>query len=692
MCEDTGADASYLRGHSNTSDWGDEDSAFPTVSCEDESEEDRCELQNGPPIERVLSQAPTERSRTRMRLRYFLLGLPCQFFMIIITLIDVACVIWFALLREYEEPDADMVLAFHRASDAATFLYTAELLLCAYAVGPLQLLRHLWHVADLLVVFTCVGLLVARESQGYDEGGAGAVPIIKVAKTAASARSAKNFLGCLELLKFVGVVSHKARWLPRVCRSVVSQNKFRYVNEVENFDLDLTYIDHDLIAMAVPVTGCLARLVRNPISDVARFFSRKHEGRVRIYNLCPEMPYPDQAFCNAVLGGVKRFYVQDHCPPTMDQLVDFLTDARQWRDSRKNALVAVHCKAGKGRTGCLCASWLLYCRVQRNADEALHMFARRRTDERVNGRLCGVETRSQIRYVHQLWHHLRRTDSFHDSPLPPPRCRAPPLTLHSLSLHGALLKQPHQLGRLRVLVQCSGAVFRGTRPCSVEAPSDVGTETVATSASSASRKDVMRIVYESPGINATAVTLPLEDIVVSGDVRISLFQERGAKFSASTAMMTVPNAQRAKGIICFFVFHTDFMNMRQAVLKPSVKNSLNDSGFQLEHRPSICSSPREPSQREDECGGPREFRVRVEDLDKAFKSVKKKNGKHTPGSSIVLSYTVVADAAADGDACKPAAALATAAATVGAALEATSEVTEAALDEDSYEKVTDVSI
>lgn len=54
-----------------------------------------------------------------------------------------------------------------------------------------------------------------------------------------------------------------------------------------------------IIAMGVPATGFIA-LYRNPINEVVRFFNLRHEGAYRIYNCCPEHPYPHEKFDNNV--------------------------------------------------------------------------------------------------------------------------------------------------------------------------------------------------------------------------------------------------------------------------------------------------------------------------------------------------------------------------------------------------------
>merc|ERR1712185_787633 len=106
----------------------------------------------------------------------------------------------------------------------------------------------------------------------------------------------------------------------------------------------------------------------------------------------------------------------------MDKFVAFVAQARMFLARSKANVIAIHCKGGKGRTGSMCCAWLLYARVATSPREALEQFANARTDKRIAGKLCGVETPSQVRYVYQLHNHLRRVRAWSTTPEPPPKC------------------------------------------------------------------------------------------------------------------------------------------------------------------------------------------------------------------------------------------------------------------------------
>lgn len=77
--------------------------------------------------------------------------------------------------------------------------------------------------------------------------------------------------------------------------------------------------------MGVPTTGFVS-MYRNPLWQVQRFFNKRHPGAYRIFNVCPELPYDHAKFDNNVVA----FDVQDHTPPTMDILMEFLINAKDF--------------------------------------------------------------------------------------------------------------------------------------------------------------------------------------------------------------------------------------------------------------------------------------------------------------------------------------------------------------------------
>lgn len=65
-------------------------------------------------------------------------------------------------------------------------------------------------------------------------------------------------------------------------RKLVSGKKVRFVED--GYNLDLTYITLNVIAMGFPSAG-VESAARNKINDVRRFFKERHHMQYRIYNL-----------------------------------------------------------------------------------------------------------------------------------------------------------------------------------------------------------------------------------------------------------------------------------------------------------------------------------------------------------------------------------------------------------------------
>eukprot|EP00051_Salpingoeca_urceolata_P013845 m.175187 g.175187 ORF g.175187 m.175187 type:complete len:594 (-) comp17915_c0_seq3:323-2104(-) len=170
-------------------------------------------------------------------------------------------------------------------------------------------------------------------------------------------------------------------------RHAVSKKKVRLMED--GFDLDMTYITNKIIAMGYPSMGTES-MYRNKYEDVYKFLETKHRGRYRVYNLCSERAYPANKFHNRVAV----FPFDDHCAPQLDTLVDIIKDVDRWLEKHDDNVVAIHCKAGKGRTGLVISCLLLHAGLATTAKEATDLFGEIRT---ADGQ--GVTIPSQHRYV-----------------------------------------------------------------------------------------------------------------------------------------------------------------------------------------------------------------------------------------------------------------------------------------------------
>eukprot|EP00792_Barthelona_sp_PAP020_P008764 TRINITY_DN3247_c1_g2_i1.p1 TRINITY_DN3247_c1_g2~~TRINITY_DN3247_c1_g2_i1.p1 ORF type:complete len:544 (+),score=112.87 TRINITY_DN3247_c1_g2_i1:68-1699(+) len=173
-----------------------------------------------------------------------------------------------------------------------------------------------------------------------------------------------------------------------VVRRIVSKQKRRF--QTDNFDLDLTYITPRVIAMGFPSHNSEA-MYRNPYDEVKNFFDTYHNNHYLIVNLCiePNRQYDSQLFD----GNVMNFQFYDHNPPSFKMIIDCCRSLQQFLEQDNENIVAVHCKAGKGRTGTIIVCLLLFTQVCRNAKEALNFYALQRTYD-----YKGVTIPSQRRY------------------------------------------------------------------------------------------------------------------------------------------------------------------------------------------------------------------------------------------------------------------------------------------------------
>ena len=181
-------------------------------------------------------------------------------------------------------------------------------------------------------------------------------------------------------------------------RALVSRKKIRY-NE-GGFDLDLTYITPRIIALGAPSEGSDA-LFRNPLAEVQRFLESRHAGKYWLFDLRAEAGVHYDA---AKFGGrVSRHGFFDHNPAPLATIAAAVADMHRWLSADPANVAAVHCKAGKGRTGLIVSAYLVFAGLAPSATAALRAFGDARTS---NGK--GVTIPSQMRYVHYYEASLHR--------------------------------------------------------------------------------------------------------------------------------------------------------------------------------------------------------------------------------------------------------------------------------------------
>ena len=178
----------------------------------------------------------------------------------------------------------------------------------------------------------------------------------------------------------------KANFIKRL----VSKKKRRYQDE--DFDLDMSYITEKVIAMGFPSTG-IQKLYRNSITDILKFFNLRHNNQVKIYNLCLEK---DRIYNKELFNDIKvgLFPATDHNPCPIKLILEFCIDICIFLMRNPKAVAAVHCKAGKGRTGVMICSYLIFSGLCEKSEKAFRYYARKRTKN-----VTGVTIASQKRYI-----------------------------------------------------------------------------------------------------------------------------------------------------------------------------------------------------------------------------------------------------------------------------------------------------
>ena len=183
--------------------------------------------------------------------------------------------------------------------------------------------------------------------------------------------------------------SSSSKFKANILKTLVSKKKRRLQNDY--FDLDMCYITQRVIGMGFPATG-LETIYRNSLSDIKAYLDMYH-GEYKIYNLCIEKNriYPKDLWEGRKVG---LFPFNDHSPCPTKLILDFCIDLCLYLTANPSGVAAIHCKAGKGRTGVMIVSYLVFAGLFQTTEEALIHYANQRT---INNK--GVTIPSQIRYI-----------------------------------------------------------------------------------------------------------------------------------------------------------------------------------------------------------------------------------------------------------------------------------------------------
>ena len=180
------------------------------------------------------------------------------------------------------------------------------------------------------------------------------------------------------------------KYKANLIKRLVSKQKRRFQDS--DFDLDMSYITEKVIAMGFPSTG-VETMYRNSLTDVIKFFHTRHNDKVKIYNLCLEK---DRIYNKNIVPNFKvgLFPATDHNPCPIKLILEFCIDICLYLIKNPNGVAAVHCKAGKGRTGVMICSYLVFSGLCDSSEKAFRYYARIRTKNNT-----GVTIASQKRYI-----------------------------------------------------------------------------------------------------------------------------------------------------------------------------------------------------------------------------------------------------------------------------------------------------
>ncbi|XP_075775223.1 phosphatidylinositol 3,4,5-trisphosphate 3-phosphatase TPTE2 isoform X5 [Pelodiscus sinensis] len=320
---------------------------------------------------------PDTCSRIKKKISPFVMSFGFRVFGVLLIFVDITLVIVDLAISDKKRSMRDTLEGI---SLAIALFFLVDVLLRVFVEGFNNYFRSKLNILDAVIV---VGTLLINMVYSFsDFSGADKIPRMVIVLRA---------LRIIILMRILRLASQKKQ-LEKVTRRMVSENKRRYTKD--GFDLDLTYVTERIIAMSFPSSGKQS-FYRNPIKEVARFLDTKHKDHYKIYNLCSEKGYDPVYFHYRV----ERVFIDDHNVPSLQDMLKFTANVREWMKQDEKNIIAIHCKGGKGRTGTMICTWLIDSDQFESAKESLDYFGERRTDKSMSSKFQGVETPSQSRYV-----------------------------------------------------------------------------------------------------------------------------------------------------------------------------------------------------------------------------------------------------------------------------------------------------
>eukprot|EP01105_Mastigella_eilhardi_P024183 TRINITY_DN6268_c0_g1_i1.p1 TRINITY_DN6268_c0_g1~~TRINITY_DN6268_c0_g1_i1.p1 ORF type:complete len:591 (+),score=125.23 TRINITY_DN6268_c0_g1_i1:125-1774(+) len=151
--------------------------------------------------------------------------------------------------------------------------------------------------------------------------------------------------------------------------------------------------------MSFPSQG-FSSLWRNHIDDVRQLLQTYHPDSFLILNLSEE-GYDYDKFDNQII----EMPFPDHHAPPLHLLFNIIKMLDSWINAAPRNVAVIHCKGGKGRTGVVVVSWLLYGKWFPDIVAAAQHFAKQRSSTEK-----GVTQPSQVRYLKYFQQMLAEPD------------------------------------------------------------------------------------------------------------------------------------------------------------------------------------------------------------------------------------------------------------------------------------------
>ena len=159
----------------------------------------------------------------------------------------------------------------------------------------------------------------------------------------------------------------------------------------DNKCLDIAKITPRMYAMSYPSDSFIESMYHNNQDDIAEYLNKYHPNKYLIFNLSG-IPYTSEDKFNK---SVITYNWPDHKAPPLSDIFNIIYQAYNFLGKDKENVICVHCLAGKGRTGTICCSLLLYGKLLKCSRDANNYFSTKRFKQLNKG----VQEPSQVRYI-----------------------------------------------------------------------------------------------------------------------------------------------------------------------------------------------------------------------------------------------------------------------------------------------------